>query len=95
MEKFTSAHISFHHPEGNSLHSLKVLISQGTVRGGPFYYIPYSGNEDVRRELNYAIADLKMNVPELETKLMNKFYQSRLDKTIVFTTASRTRGIWV
>lgn len=55
----------------------------------PFYYITYSGNEDVLRELNYAIADLKMNAPELETKLMNKFYQSRLDKTIVFTTAEK------
>ena len=41
----------------------------------PFYYITYQGNEDVLRELNYAIADLKMNAPELETKLMNKFFQ--------------------
>jgi len=55
----------------------------------PFYYITYQGNEDVLRELNYAIADLKMNAPELETKLMNKFFQSRLDKTIVFTTAEK------
>lgn len=38
------------------------------------------------RELNQAIADLKMNNPGLETRLMNEFYQSRLDKTIVFTT---------
>jgi len=55
----------------------------------PFYYITYPGNEDVLRELNHAIADLKMYAPELETKLMNKFYQSRLDKTIVFTTAEK------
>lgn len=52
----------------------------------PFYYISWKGNDEVMRELNYAIADLKMNEPELETKLMNKFYQSRLDKTVVFTT---------
>ncbi len=55
----------------------------------PFYYITYPGNNDVMRELNYAIADLKMNNPELETKLMNEFYQSRLDKTIVFTTEEK------
>lgn len=55
----------------------------------PFYYISYEGNDDVMRELNYAIADLKMNEPELETQLMNKFYQSRLDKTIVFTTLEK------
>ena len=51
----------------------------------PFYYITYKGNDDVMRELNNAVADLKMNEPELETKLMNQFYQSKLDKTIVFT----------
>lgn len=55
----------------------------------PFYYISYPGNDEVMRELNHAIADMKMNEPELETKLMNKFYQSRLDKTIVFTTAEK------
>lgn len=52
----------------------------------PFYYISYQGNDAVMRELNYAIADIKMNEPELETTLMNRFYQSRLDKSIVFTT---------
>ncbi len=52
----------------------------------PFYYISWQGNDEVMRELNYAIADLKMNEPVLETALMNKFYQSRLDKTVVFTT---------
>lgn len=55
----------------------------------PFYYITYEGNDDIMRELNYAIADLKMSQPELETKLMNKFYQSRLDKTVVFTTEEK------
>lgn len=51
----------------------------------PFYYLTYPGNDDVMRELNNAIADLKMNEPGLETQLMNRFYQSKLDKTIVFT----------
>lgn len=51
----------------------------------PFYYLSYPGNDDVMRELNNAIADLKMNEPGLETQLMNRFYQSKLDKTIVFT----------
>lgn len=55
----------------------------------PFYYITYQGNDDVMRELDQAIADLKMNQPELETRLMNEFYQSRLDKTIVFTTEEK------
>lgn len=52
----------------------------------PFYYITYQGNDDVMRELNQAAADLKMNHPELETELMNKFYYSRFDKTALFTT---------
>lgn len=52
----------------------------------PFYYITYPGNDDILRELNQAIADLKMNRPELETELMNEFYQSRLDKTVVLST---------
>ncbi len=55
----------------------------------PFYYMTYPGNDNVIRELNQAIADLKMNQPELETRLMNKYYQSRLDKTIVFTTEEK------
>lgn len=55
----------------------------------PFYYITYPGNDDVMRELNQAIADIKINYPELETELMNEFYQSRLDKTIVFTTEEK------
>ena len=55
----------------------------------PFYYISYQGNNDVMRELNQAIADLRINQPELETDLMNQFYQSRLDKTVVFTTEEK------
>lgn len=55
----------------------------------PFYYITYPGNEDVLRELNQAVADLKISHPELETELMNQFYQSRLDKTVVFTTEEK------
>lgn len=56
----------------------------------PFYYITYQGNDDVTRELNQAIADLKISQPELETKLMNQFYQSKLDKTVVFTTEEKS-----
>lgn len=55
----------------------------------PFYYITYQGNDDVLRELNQAIADLKISSPELETELMNRFYHSRLDKTVVFTTEEK------
>ena len=55
----------------------------------PFYYISYQDNDDVMRELNQAIADLKINQPQLETDLMDKYYQSRFDKTIVFTTEEK------
>lgn len=55
----------------------------------PFYYISYQGNDDLMRELNHAIADLKMSSPELEAKLMNKFYHEKLDKTVVFTTEEK------
>ena len=55
----------------------------------PFYYISYQDNDDLMRELNQAIADLKINQPQLDTDLMNKFYQSRLDKTVVFTTEEK------
>ncbi|NLL79952.1 MAG: EAL domain-containing protein [Clostridiales bacterium] len=52
----------------------------------PFYYITYQENDDVMRELNQAAADLKMNHPELETELMNKFYYNKFDKTALLTT---------
>lgn len=51
----------------------------------PFYYITYPGNDDLLRELNQGIADLKMNRPELENELMVKYYDSRLDHTILLT----------
>lgn len=51
----------------------------------PFYYITYPGNEELLRELNQGIADLKMNRPELENELMVKYYDSRLDHTILLT----------
>lgn len=56
----------------------------------PFYYITYQGNDDVIRELNQAIVDLKMNRPELETDLMNEFYYSRFDKAALLTTEEKT-----
>lgn len=55
----------------------------------PIYYITYKGNNDVLRELNHAIVDLKMSQPELETDLMNEFYESRFDKAILFTTEEK------
>lgn len=61
----------------------------GRFAPSPFYYITYPGNDDVMRGLNQAIADLMIDQPELQTGLMNEFYQSRLDKTIVFTTEEK------
>ena len=52
----------------------------------PIYYITWKGNDAVLRELNGAIADLKFNHPELETDLMNEYYESKLDKSILLTT---------
>ncbi len=51
----------------------------------PFYYITYPGNDDLLRELNQGIADLKMNRPGLENELMVKYYDSRLDHTVLLT----------
>lgn len=51
----------------------------------PFYYISYLGNDDLMRELNQGIADVKMNRAELENELMVKYYDSRLDQTILLT----------
>lgn len=55
----------------------------------PFYYITYKGNSDMLSELSMAIADLKMNYPELETDLMNEFYYDKLDKSVLFTTEEK------
>ncbi len=52
----------------------------------PFYYITYPGNDDVLRELNEAIVDLKISQPELETELMNEFFYSKFDKAVLLTT---------
>lgn len=51
----------------------------------PFYYITYKGNEDLMQELNQGIVDLKINRPQLETDLMNRFYYSRFDKATMLT----------
>lgn len=55
----------------------------------PFYYISYQGNDDVMRELNQGVADLKMNRPELENELMVKYYDSRLDQTVLLTSEEK------
>lgn len=55
----------------------------------PFYYISYPGNDDVMRELNQAIADVRMSQPELEAELMNRFYYSRFDRAALLTTEEK------
>lgn len=55
----------------------------------PFYYITYPGNDALLRELNQGIADVKMNRPELENELMVKYYDSRLDHTILLTSEEK------
>lgn len=52
----------------------------------PFYYITYKGNDELVRELNQAIVDVKMNQPELETALMNQYYYDKFDKAVLLTT---------
>lgn len=55
----------------------------------PFYYITYQGNDDLLRELNQGIADVKMNRPGLENELMVKYYDNRLDQTILLTNSEK------
>lgn len=51
----------------------------------PIYYISYRGNDEVMRELNQGIADIKMKNPNLENELITKYYDSRLDQTILLS----------
>lgn len=51
----------------------------------PIYYISYIGNDEVMRELNQGIADIRMKRPELENELIAKYYDSRLDQTILLS----------
>ena len=51
-----------------------------------YYYITHKNNEEVLTELDAAIADLKLNQPELENHLTNKYYNDKLGQEIVFTT---------
>lgn len=55
----------------------------------PFYYITWKGNDELLRELNTAIADVKFNYPELETELMHQYYESKLDKTVLLSTEEK------
>ena len=55
----------------------------------PFYYITYQGNDELLRELNTAIVDLKMNQPELETELMNAYYYDKFDKEVILSTEEK------
>jgi len=56
----------------------------------PFYYITYKGNDELLRELNQGIVDLKMSQPELETELMNEFYYNKFDKAVLLTTEEKS-----
>lgn len=58
----------------------------GRFAHAAYYYITHKNNEEVLAELNAAIADLKLNQPELENHLTNKYYNDKLGKEIVFTT---------
>lgn len=51
----------------------------------PIFYITYRGNNDLMREINKGIADLKMYRPGLENELMVKYYEDRLDQTMLLT----------
>lgn len=51
----------------------------------PIYYISYKGNDEVMRELNQGIADIKMKRPDLENELITKYYDSRMDHTILLS----------
>lgn len=55
----------------------------------PFYYISWQGNDDVMRELNQGVADIKMHQPGLENELTVKYYDSRLDQTILLTSEEK------
>lgn len=71
------------------VHSLTEIREGNRVIGRfapmPFYYISWQGNDDVMRELNQGVADIKMNRPDLENELTVKYYDSRLDQTILLT----------
>lgn len=56
----------------------------------PIYYITWKGNDQVLRELNAAIVDLKFNNPELESELMVQYYESKLDKAVLLTTEEKS-----
>ena len=55
----------------------------------PIYYITWRGNTELLRELNDGISDLMINQPELATELTNKYYESKLDKTVLLTTEEK------
>ncbi|MDE7299114.1 MAG: EAL domain-containing protein [Lachnospiraceae bacterium] len=55
----------------------------------PIFYISWQGNDDMMRELNQGIADLKMNRPALENELMTKYYEDRLDQTVLLTSEEK------
>lgn len=75
------------------VHSLTEIKSGQRIVGRfapmPFYYITYQGNDKLMYELNQAISDVKINQPELENDLMYKYYQKKLDKSVVFDSTEK------
>lgn len=72
----------------------------GRFANAEYYYITYKNNTALLNELDTAIADLKINLPTLENHLMNKYYNDKLGKEIVFTTdekeyLSKTKSLTV
>lgn len=61
----------------------------GRFAAKPIYYMTWKGNTDLLRELNDGIASLMISHPGYETELTNKYYQSKLDKTVLFTTEEK------
>jgi EAL domain-containing protein (putative c-di-GMP-specific phosphodiesterase class I)/GGDEF domain-containing protein len=61
----------------------------GKFAPSPYYYISGRQNEEIMRELNLALAELKMQNPALETSLMNKYYTSKLNQTQVLSLAEK------
>jgi EAL domain-containing protein (putative c-di-GMP-specific phosphodiesterase class I)/ABC-type amino acid transport substrate-binding protein len=61
----------------------------GKFAPSPYYYISSRQNEEIMKELNLALSELKMQNPALESSLMNKYYTSKLNQTQVLSLAEK------
>ena len=57
----------------------------GRFASNTTYFMTYYGNEELMDELNGAITDIKYQHPMLEYELMQKYYESKWDDAILFT----------